>query len=139
VSATGRRTLLGALALGGALAGCGGPSADLFEVIRTGDVPRAKLDLIVNDGGTVRCNHGPSRPFPDALLLQARADQEALATPATNHVSLPPGPQPVYRYEVRSVNGSVHFSDDSAHSPSVFHQLAYITLEIAQQACGLPR
>ena len=50
--------------LAGALAGCGlnVASPDLFVLTRTGQ--GGKLTLLVNDGGTVRCNGGKVSPCP---------------------------------------------------------------------------
>ena len=50
------RRALAALLATAALAGCGAPSADLFEVRRTGPDRPANLTMVVNDGGTVTCN-----------------------------------------------------------------------------------
>jgi hypothetical protein len=120
------------------LAGCGGPSADLFEVIRTGHVAGADVDMVVSDGGTVTCKHdGPSEPLSDPLLLQARDYQGDLTAPATKGVSLPAGPDPIYHYEVRTVNGTVDFYDDSPNKPKVFDEMEYLTLQIAAQSCGI--
>ena len=50
------RRLAGALLAAVALAGCGSPPPDLFEVERTGADRNANVDVVVNDGGSVRCN-----------------------------------------------------------------------------------
>jgi hypothetical protein len=109
----------------------------LFEVQRTGSVPGAKLDLVVNDAGTASCNRSAPVPISDPQLLTARAIQADLMKPAGRSLSLRPGRQPVFSYVVRSVDGTVRFSDDSAGQPQVFHQLALYTLQIAQGVCHL--
>jgi hypothetical protein len=131
--------MLGGAAVLALLAGCGSPSADLFEVKRSGSVPGARLDLVVNDGGTVRCNGGTPRALTDPQLLTARSIQEELVMPAGQGLSLRPGPRSVFSYLVRSVDGTVRFSDDSARQPLVFHQLAFFTLQLAQDVCRLAR
>lgn len=122
-----------------ALAGCGGIKAhDLFLVQRSGSVPGAQLTLLVNDEGGVRCNGGPQRKLGDAQLIEARAIQEDLRGPAAKHLTLPPGPRPVFSYRVRDEDGSVSFSDDSSGQPAVFHRLVLLVLRTAQRVCGLP-
>jgi hypothetical protein len=130
---------LAAAILGGA--GCGGGvmSPDLFAVQRGGTVPGARLNMVVNDGGTVRCNAGPSLKIRDPLLLQARSVQTALHDPASRALSLAPGPQSVFRYTVHTQDGRVSFSDDSPGQPAVFFQLALLVRQIAQQDCHLER
>jgi hypothetical protein len=121
--------------------GCGGGqiSPDLFAVQRSGSVPGAALQMVVNDGGTVTCNGGGARPVSDPLLLQARAVTRDLHDPATRGLALPPGPQPVLRYAARTQDGHVSFSDDSAAQPAVLYRLALLVRQIAQQDCGLAR
>jgi hypothetical protein len=123
-----------------AAAGCGGVmSPDLFAVQRSGTVAGAGLRMVVNDGGTVRCNGGPSRKIGDPQLLQARSVQTALHDPASRKLSLAPGPQSVFHYVVRMQDGRVSFSDDSRGQPAVFFQLALLVRQIAQQDCHLKR
>ena len=69
---------------------------------------------------------------------QARAIQEDLHDPATEHMSLAPGPKTVLSYRVRDEAGTVSFSDTSAGQPAVFRQLALFVLRAAQQVCQLP-
>ena len=121
------------------LAGCGGIKApDLFLVQRTGDVPGARLTLLVNDEGAVHCNGGPVRKLGDKQLVEARGIQEDLRGPAAKHLSLPPGPGSVLSYRLRDENGSVSFGDNSRGQPPVFHRLALFVLQAAQRVCGLP-
>ncbi|HEY2718193.1 MAG TPA: hypothetical protein VGI52_01085, partial [Solirubrobacteraceae bacterium] len=81
-----------ALALVGAsltLLACGGIAApDLFIVQRSGDGPHARLTLLVNEEGGVRCNglatrSGRKLKLSDAALVQARAIEEDLEEPAS--------------------------------------------------------
>ncbi len=71
--------------------GCGGgiASPDIFVVQRSGTIPGASLTLVVNDGGTVRCDGGPPRPISDSQLVLARGIQEELKAQASRHLVLP--------------------------------------------------
>jgi hypothetical protein len=141
------RALTSALAgaAGLALAGCGVASPDLFVVHRSGSIPGARLTLLVGDGGTVRCNGGPAKAISSAQLIRARGAVDDLKGkpdapgPAALATQLPPGPGSILRYVVRDEDGTVAFSDTSAHQPKVFFQLAALTRELAQKVCGLPR
>lgn len=120
-------------------ASCGGITApDLFIVQRTGSVPGARLTLLVNEEGGVRCNGGASLKLSDPALVQARAIQEDLHGPASSHASLPARAGSVLSYYVRDETGSVRFADNSAAQPAVFRSLALFVLQTAQQVCHLP-
>jgi hypothetical protein len=122
-------------------AGCGGGIAapDLFIVQRTGSGPGARLTLLVNEEGGVRCNSGRTLKLSDPLLIRARAIQEELHEQASEHLSLPPGEGSVLSYYLRDENGTVRFSDNSPKQPKVLHELALLVLQIAQQVCRLPQ
>jgi len=122
-----------------AAAGCGGDTGDLFAVERSGDIPGAKLRLIVDDGGELTCNDDKPKAMPDKLLLQARAIATDIENSAQHSLALEPGPQSVLQYVVRTPDGTVRFADDSPHQPDVLPRLAYFTRQAAQQVCGLAR
>jgi hypothetical protein len=132
---------LGVLAAITFAAGCGGGIAapDLFIVQRTGSVPGARLTLLVNEEGGVRCNGGRVLKLSDPLLIRARAIQEELHEQAAEHLSLPAGAGSVLSYYLRDENGTVRFSDNSHGQPKVFHELALLMLQVAQQVCHLPQ
>jgi hypothetical protein len=133
------RSLGGGLAVALLLGGCGGIKApDLFLVQRTGSVPGASLTLLVNEEGGARCNGGRTLKLDDARLIEARSIQEDLRDPASKHISLGPGPRPVFSYRAREESGSVSFSDDSPRQPRVFRRLALFVLRTAQRVCHLP-
>jgi hypothetical protein len=120
-------------------AGCGGLKApDLFLVERYGAAPGARLTLLVNEEGGVRCNGGTTLKLSDPQLIEARAIQEDLHGPASAHLSLPARPGSVLSYEVRDESGAVRFSDDSYPAPAVLRRLALFALQTAQRVCHLP-
>lgn len=120
--------------------GCGGgvKAPDLFLITRTGAGPHANLTLLVNEEGGVNCNHGPTLQLSDPQIVKARAIQEELQDSASRHLSLPAQRGSVLSYFLRDENGTVSFSDNSAHQPAVLHQLQLFVLQTAQQVCHLP-
>jgi hypothetical protein len=128
---------VGALAL--LVCGCGGiKSPDLFVVKRTGEGPNARLTMLVDEEGGVRCNGGPERKLSDPQIVKSRAITEELEHPAAHHLVLAPQPGSVLRYEVRDEAGTVRFADNSRAQPAVLRQLALFVLQTAQQVCHLP-
>ena len=127
-----------ALALALAVGACGGIKApDLFIVQRSGSVPGAALTLLVNEEGGVHCNGGPEGKLADPAVLQARAIQECLKRPSSEHLALPPGRESIFSYFVRDENGSVRFHDDSPGQPKVLRELQAFVLATAQNVCHL--
>jgi hypothetical protein len=126
------------LVLASLLAGCGEASPDLFEVLRSGQGPNAKVDVVVNDGGSVTCNRR-EHPLNGDLLLRARELARELAKPAQLALRLPPGPNRVLSYRVRLEQGSVAFSDTSPHQPKAFLAVQRLTKDITEDVCRLPR
>jgi hypothetical protein len=74
------------------VSGCGTPPPDLFEVRRSGPDPNANVTVVVNDGGSVKCN-GASHPLDAKDLLRARQLLRDLEPQAQLHLELPPGPR----------------------------------------------
>jgi hypothetical protein len=144
VRRTGRAAVLAALALGLALPACGGEAGDILFVKRTGSIPGAALELRFTEDGRVACNRGGLRQLTSAQTIEARAIQRALAGknddgPATRHVSLPPGPGTILRYQVRLQAGSVAFSDTSRGQQPAFFQTAQLARDVARGVCRLAR
>jgi hypothetical protein len=139
------RAVAGALLAGVLLAGCGAPSPDLFVVERTGSVPGARLTLVVDDGGFVRCNGGERLQISSEQLIDAREIERAISGdeekpgPATRDLKLAPQPGSVVRFDVRTEAGSVSFADNSTGQPQDFYRLAQLTRTLAKEVCGLPR
>ncbi len=133
-------TAIGALVAGALLAGCGAgvTAPDLFVVQRTGSGPGARLTLLVDEEGGVRCNGGRKLKLSDPQIVQARAIQEDLRSSAAEHLSLEPRAGSVLGYYLRDENGAVRFSDNSAHQPAVLRRLQLFVLQVAQQVCHLP-
>jgi hypothetical protein len=137
--------LAGLLCTAALLAGCGESVElpDLFVVQRSGAVAGARLTLVVNEGGAVRCGEdpshlGPPRQLSDPQLVLARGLQEELQEPSAKHLSLSPRSGSVFSYYVRDPEGTVRFADNSSGQPSVLRHLAYFVLEVAQRVCRLP-
>jgi hypothetical protein len=119
------------------LCGCGlnVQEPDLFLLTRTGGGPR--LTLLVNDGGTIRCNGRAARSLPDPLLLQARDLATSLGGDAQRNLRLSSPSNSVFRYKVRLQSGSISFPDTAAATHPNLAQLELFTVRAAQQACGL--
>lgn len=131
--------LLCAVAAAVVLCGCSGVTApDLFIVYRTGSTPQARLTLLVDEEGGVRCNGRlAAHKLSDPQIIKAREIQEDLAKPASSHLSLPPRAGSVLSYYVRDESGSVRFSDNSAGQPAVLQKLQLFVLQSAQGVCHL--
>jgi hypothetical protein len=131
-----KRALLVATLL---LAGCGGESADLFEVQRSGTDRNANVDLVVNDGGTVTCNRGKPIALPGRKLLDARELARGLEKQSSLSIELPRGPGSTLRYVVRTSAGRVSFFDTSPHRPHVFDELVVFTKDVIEDVCKIER
>ena len=83
---------LAAVAAGAVLAACGGGIIlqDDLAVERTGSGPGARLNLVINDSGTVMCNGHKAVPITDPQLILARYLSMALADDAQEGLSLKP-------------------------------------------------
>jgi hypothetical protein len=128
-----------ALAVAASIAGCGGGivAPDLFVVTRTGSIPGANLTLLVNEEGGTHCNGGSTLKLSDPQLVRARAIQEELHEKGPKNLTLPPRPGSVLSYSIRDEDGTVRFSDNSAHQPAVLHELTLLVLQVAQSVCHL--
>ena len=102
-------------------------------------VPGAPLTLRVTDDGRASCNHRPLVEITSAQLVTAREVERDLEDPAKAQLRLASGPQPVFSYRVRTEEGGVAWSDDSARQPAVLFKLAKLTRDVAKGPCRLPR
>jgi len=132
-----RPTAAAVACAGLALAGCGlgVKSPDLFLLTRTGQ--GEKLTMLVNDGGTIRCNRGRSRPLSDHFLLQARDIAENLDSDVQNNVHFDSPPSSTFTFTVRLMDGTISFPDTAAPGHHEISDTELFALQAAQQACGL--
>jgi hypothetical protein len=119
-----------------AAAGCGleVQQPDLFLLTRTGG--GSNQTLLVNSGGTVRCNGTRTRPIPDKLLLQARNLTGRLNRDARRHLRIAPTPNSVYRYRVKVQTGTIVFPDTAGDKHPELAQLELLAVKLAQGPCS---
>jgi hypothetical protein len=108
-------------------------------VTRTGDVPGGRLTLRITDDGRASCNGKPLVDITSAQLIAARETERDLEDPAKAQLRLAPGRQSVFSYRVRTEEGGVAWSDDSARQPPVLFKLAKLTRDVAKGPCHLAR
>jgi hypothetical protein len=132
-----RRVLL-AVALLPVLAGCGSRPPDLFVVERTGADRNANVELLVSDGGSVKCND-KEHPLDAQRLLTARQLLRDLSPQAELGIELPPGPGSQLSYRVSMETGTIAFSDTSRGVPQTFQRLAAFTKDVTERVCGIER
>lgn len=128
--------VLGALSL----AGCGlnVASADLFLLKRSG--AGGSVSLLVNDGGTIRCNGGPARPLSDQQLLNARQLAADLGKDVQSKLRFQRRPGTVYTYTVKVQEGTLTFPDTAAGRHSELARAELFALQALQGPCsGAPR
>lgn len=136
-----RRLAAALVALAGTavLTGCGAAYPDVFLLTRSGSLPGARLTLLVNDGGTVRCNGGAEHQLPPRQLLDARRIATDLMEEAHDDLTLPAPPDSVLRYRLRTQDGTVTFSDvDAVRRPELAPVIVFAR-KVAQDVCGLAR
>lgn len=133
------RWALALIALAGLIAGCGFDvqSPDLFVLTRTGQ--GARLELLVNYGGTISCDGRPPRSLPDPLLLEARDLANALDGDAKAKLRIAATPNSVYRYTISLQGGTISFPDTATASGKfpALAQAELFTVDAAQQVCRL--
>ena len=125
-----------AVVLAVGLAGCFDvQSADLFLLTRTGQ--GQTLTMLVNDGGTIRCNGGKAKPISNTLLITARDLADNLATDAQNKLTIPNAAGSVYYYRIRLQQGTISFPDRASATRKVLAQAELFAAQAAQRECGL--
>jgi hypothetical protein len=110
-------------------------SADLFLLTRTGQ--GHKLTLLVNDGGTIRCDGAKAKPLSNRALITARDLSDNLATDAQNNLTIPKAPGSVYYFTIKLEQGTVSFPDHAAATHNVLAQAELFAAQAAQRDCGL--
>ena len=133
-----RRALAGVAALA-LLSGCGAPSADLFEVVRSGQDRNANVRLLVSDDGSVRCNRRKPIPLGAERLLTARELARDLEKQAALGLELPRERGSILSYRARLEAGTIAFADRSRGIPGSFSRLAAFTADVAERVCKLER
>jgi hypothetical protein len=130
-------SLLAVVAVGAATAGCGLDVAapDLFVLHRIGQ--GKPLTLLVNDGGTIRCNGGKAKPLPDPLLLDARDLANDLDQDAKDKMRIPRARNSVFSYTVTLQDGTISFSDTTARGHPELARAELFAVQAAQGPCGL--
>ena len=119
-----------------ALAGCGFDvqSPDDFLLTRTGQ--GTTLTLLVNDGGTIRCNGSKPKPISDALLIHARDLVDGLSKDAKRSLHIPAPPNSVYQYRIRLQAGTIAFPDTSAAHREEFASAEEFVLQALAGPCS---
>jgi hypothetical protein len=131
--------LFAAVGVSVALGGCGlnVQSADLFLLKRSGQ--GQTLTLLVNDGGTIRCNGAKPKPLSDQMLLQARALATSLDKDAKAKLQIATAaPGSVNFYTVKLQEGKITFPDTAAASHPELAQAELFAVQAAQSFCGQP-
>jgi hypothetical protein len=127
------------LALAAALAaGCGTETADLLIIEREGELPDAKLTLLVTDGLIAVCD-GAEKPLPNERLLEARDLTDDLLPLLEKNPRLPVPEQALLRFRVKGESGEATFADASPGLPKEFGMLIQLTRNIARESCGKAR
>lgn len=128
---------LAAVAVAGAVVACGLGirSPDLFELTRTGIGD--KLVLVVNDGGTIKCNDRAPRPLAESLLLRARDLAQQLDPDARRRLDIPPASNSIGHYRIKLPAGTVSFPDTAASRHPELARAEQWALDAAKQGCGL--
>jgi hypothetical protein len=123
------------LAAAALLSGCGlaVQSPDLFGLTRTGG--GKELTMVVNDGGTIRCDGKAAKPLSNRLLLVARSLTGQLDPDARKSLDPPSPPGSVYRFKVSLQKGTFSFPDTSAARRPELAKLEQFVLE-ALPSCG---
>jgi hypothetical protein len=121
--------------LAASLAGCGFAveSPDVLLLTRTGQ--GKTVTLLVNDGGTIRCDGGKQKPISDKLLIRARDLGDGVANDAKRKLRIPSPPNSVYRYTIRVPNGTVSFPDTAAARRPEFASAETFTLAALAGPC----
>jgi hypothetical protein len=134
------RVRLGGVAalLAAVAAGCGTPSPDLFVVKRDGNVPGAKLELLVSDQ-TARCNKGAVKNLTSEQILEARDIRDDLIDVQEGLVDVPrQPPSQIFTFAVTTEMGTLRYAD-TAQRPPILPRLSRFTRRIAIDTCGLER
>ncbi len=120
-----------------AFAGCGlgVQSPDLFLLTRTGQ--GESLTMLVNDGGTIRCNGARAKALADPLLLQARQLASDLDTDAKAKLRIASAAGSVFTYTVKLQDGTISFPDTAGSRHPELSRLELFAIQAAHDPCGI--
>lgn len=110
-------------------------SPDLFLLTRS--APGQHLELLVNDGGTIRCDGGSSKPLSNHLLIRARVLATDLDKDAKARLSLPASRGSLFTYTIKLQGGTISFPDTAAAQHHELSEAELFAVQAAQGACGL--
>ena len=133
-----RPALLAAATAAVLAAGCGTPSADLFVIERSGELPDARVTMVIGDGGAVECD-GTERSMSNDRLLEARELADDLAPLLDRRLRLPVPDAALLRYRILGEGGEIRFADASPRLPPELGRLVRFSRAVATEACGLER
>lgn len=122
-----------------ALAGCGGSYSDLLAIQRSGSLPDARVDFVINDGGTIRCDGGRERQLPAKLLLEARDIVRELRPQFEERRERPRAAGALLRFRAETADGELTFADRDGAADEQVARLILLTRRVAQQMCGKAR
>ncbi len=94
--------------------------------------------MLVNDGGTIRCNAGKQRSLSDPLLIQARQLASDLDKDAKHNLRIATAANSVYTYTVRLADGTISFPDTAATAHHELAEAEQFAVQAAQGPCGQP-
>jgi hypothetical protein len=126
-------TAIALLCVGLAGCGLGVQSPDLFLLTRTGQ--KQRLSLLVNDGGTIRCNGSKAKSLPDPLLLRARDLANSLDADAKARLRLPVPADSAFSYTIKLQDGTISFPDTAGSTRSELAQAEKFALDATEGPC----
>ena len=126
-----------AIVIAASLSACGLniQSPDLFLLTRTGQ--GTKLTLLVNYGGTLRCNGGKPKQMSDSMLITARDLSDDLATDGSENLTIPATAGTIFYYRIKVEQGTISFPDRSGAKHTELAQAELFAVQAAQQVCHL--
>ena len=121
-----------------ALAACGTPSPDLFVAERDGNVPGAKLQLLISDT-SVRCNRKDPVALTSAQTIEARDITDELRLVQSGETPYPkPPPAQIFHFSITTQDGTLRFPD-TAQRPEVLPRTLRFVRRVAIDTCKLTR
>jgi hypothetical protein len=123
-----------ALAASALIAGCGGGAGDLMSIQITGGPTAEKNTVVVSGDGRGSCDRGALKELPSQRVIDARAVARDAADLARKASTYPPKAG-ARRYELRTNDGVVRWSEGSPGIPSVLPRAQLLALQLEQLLC----